>query len=398
MPGRVSAVFASLRSNPRLLLVKPSISMFLLRYIWKFRPRMCGGNLILHSHLPPLNSRAYARFVDEHLRGGISGPSHAQIGVTNLCPHKCAYCYNIGRSGEPLDTPAILSTVSALAELGVVWLGLTGGEPLLNPDLVSIVGRASGKCAVKLFTTGCGLTGELARDLRRAGLFSVSVSLDHWEAGTHDLVRGHPGAFQEALGAIDTFRSAGLDIGVSSVLTGEMIRSGETERLLAFLEGLGIHEAWLSEAKPSGRVSWAADSDFGEPERRLLAEMQDAYNRRGPMTVNYLGHFEGPDHFGCNAGVKMVYVDAFGEVSPCVFTPLSFGNVRNRPLNQIWSEMSSLFRPSSGCFCHANRRLFPRFDAGELPIPPGKSGELAREAVFSSRSRFQSLLNFSEEG
>jgi MoaA/NifB/PqqE/SkfB family radical SAM enzyme len=372
--------------------------MFLLRYIWKFRPRMCGGNLILHSHLPPLNSRAYARFVDEHLRRRISGPSHAQIGVTNLCPHRCPYCYNIGRSGEPMDTPAILSAVASLADLGVVWLGLTGGEPLLNPDLVTIVGRAAEKCAVKLFTTGSGLSPELARDLRRAGLFSVSVSLDHWEAGTHDLGRGHPGAFQEALGAIETFRSAGLDIGVSSVLTGEMIRSGETERLLAFLESLGIHEAWLSETKPSGRESWVADADFGEPERRLLASMQDVYNRRSPMTVNYLGHFEGPEHFGCNAGTKMVYVDAFGEVSPCVFTPLSFGNLRNRPLRDIWGEMSPLFKSSSGCFCHANRRLFPRFDAGELPIPPEKSAELAREAVFSPGSRFQVLLNGPEEG
>ena len=65
--------------------------------------------------------------------------------------------------------------------------------------------------------------------------------------------------------------------------------------------------------------------------------MQDAHNRRSGgvadgMVVNYLGHFEGRENFGCNAGCKMVYVDTFGEVSPCVFLPFSFGNVRERPL------------------------------------------------------------------
>jgi len=393
VPGRTAAVFASLKSNPRLLLAKPSINVFLLGYIRKFRPRRVGGHLILHSHLPPLNSSAYSRFVDMHILRRTPGPSHAQIGVSSVCPHKCGFCYNHGRSGEPLDSDAILRAVSALQELGVVWLGLTGGEPLLNPDLVSIVARAAEKCAVKLFTTGCGLTMEMARDLKRAGLFSVSVSIDHWEAEAHDRGRGCPGAFDEAVRAVSTFRSAGLDTGVSAVLTGDMMRSGSVEKLLAFLETLSIHEAWLSEAKPSGRDSWKESPVFGEQDRRQMAALQDEYNRKGLLNVNYLGHFEGPDHFGCNAGTKMVYVDSFGEVSPCVFTPVSFGNVRARPLREIWEGMSSVFRPASGCFCHQNHGLYPRFDDGRLPIPPDRARELVREAVFAPMSRFQSLLN-----
>lgn len=393
MPGSIKAVLSSLLSNPGLLLGKPSVNLFLLDYIRKFTPRRTGGDLILHSHLPPLNSRAYSRFVDLHMLRRAEGPSHAQIGVTTVCPYRCSFCYNKGRSGEPLDTAAILGAISALQQLGVIWLGLTGGEPLLNPDLVRIVGRAAEKCAVKLFTTGHGLTPEMAGDLKKAGLFSVSVSLDHWEAEVHDKGRGYKGAFDQALRAIATFRSAGLDTGVSAVLTGEMIREGSARKLLDFLETLDINEAWLSEAKPSDRISWEAGKTFGEHERRFLASFQDSYNRRGSLTVNYLGHFEGPEHFGCNAGTKMVYVDAFGEVGPCVFTPLSFGNVREKPLKEIWDGMRPFFRPSSSCFCHENYLLFQRFDVGGLPIPPEKAEELAAEAVFSPMSRFQKLLN-----
>ncbi len=152
-------------------------------------------------------------------------------------------------------------------------------------------------------------------------MFSVSVSLDHWEAETHDRGRGYPGAFAEALRAIEIFKSAGLDTGVSAVLTKDMIRTGQAGRLLDYLGTLGIDEAWLSEAKPSSRPFWKEDGVCSEADRRALVELQDRSNRNGGPVVNYLGHFEGPENFGCNAGTKMIYIDAFGEVSPCVFTP-----------------------------------------------------------------------------
>ncbi len=91
----------------------------------------------------------------------------------------------------------------------------------------------------------------------------------------------------------------------------------------------------------------------------MLRQLQDRHNRearRGGMTVNYLGHFESGETFGCNAGHKMIYIDAYGEVSPCVFTPNTFGNLRAQSLPQIWSAMTASFRPSSSCFIHENWR------------------------------------------
>ena len=128
------------------------------------------------------------------------------------------------------------------------------------------------------------------------------------------------------------------------------------ERLVAFLESLGIHEAWLSEAKPTVERLWRDELVHhrrGAPASSCA--FQDDYNRRGTgMTINYLGHFEGAETFGCNAGCKMVYVDPFGEVSPCVFIPMSFGNVRERPLADIYEDMRSLFPSEDACFLNKN--------------------------------------------
>jgi len=392
MLKNIPALTDCLARNPSMLRVSPKINLALLKYMGKFRVRRVGGRTVLHSHLPPLNSPAYGRFVRDHLLGKSPGPSHAQIGLTDACPQKCGYCYNKGRQGTVMDSATIRRTISDLKAMGVFWLGFTGGEPLLNRDIVEITAEASTDCAVKLFTTGSGLTPALATRLKDAGLFSVSVSLDHWTAEVHDAARGTAGAFQTALRAIEIFRAAGIHTSVSAVLSAEMIRRGQVEPYLEFLQGLGLDEAWLSELKPSIQLPDNPSGLITQDERQSLIRLQDRWNRAGGMTVNYLGHFEGPDNFGCNAGRKMIYVDAFGEVSPCVFVPMTFGNVRQKPLAKIWSEMRNDFAPGSDCFLIRNQDLLRSRANGPIPIPPEVSRDLMRDVHFSAPGRFVGLI------
>jgi MoaA/NifB/PqqE/SkfB family radical SAM enzyme len=399
-PRSTTPLFPMLRTvaaNPRMLTVKPGASLFMADYMKKFPVRRFGDNLILHSHLPALNSRAYSRFVAHHLVERKPGPSHAQIGLTNRCPQNCEYCYNKQRTGIPMDTATIRRTIDELRDAGVCWLGFTGGEPLLNPDIVELAAYASADMAVKLFTTGVGLTRELARDLAAAGVFSVCVSLDHWEAERHNVSRRYPRAFQAAMEAIAILKEVpGLHVSVSSVLSREMIRTGQVKRLLGFLESLGIDEAWLSELKPSVEDFWSADLVITEQERRQLAALQNAYNRRakstGGMIVSYLGHFEGAENFGCNAGTKMVYVDAFGEVSPCVFIPCSFGNVRERPLSEILTEMRGHCPGGGECFINKNYRLLAEGGSAALPLDRQRTIAAFEQAEFGAASAFNRRL------
>jgi MoaA/NifB/PqqE/SkfB family radical SAM enzyme len=379
----------TLAANPKLLRVKPSINAFMLRYLRKFKAVNIGGDLILHSHLPPLTSKAYSRFVDLHLLKRVSGPSHAQIGLTNSCPQNCEYCYNKDRKGMDMDTLTINKVIQDLKEMGVVWLGFTGGEPLLNKDIIRITEAAGDDIALKLFTTGCSLTRELATDLKAAGLFSVSVSLDHWKAEEHDRIRQYEGAFQTALKAVDIFKNIGdIHVGVSAVLSREMIERNQVEEFLEFLTGLGIHEAWLSEAKPSVAEFWNKALLITPEEQARLIELQDRYNQEGKMTVNYLGHFESKNYFGCNAGHKMVYVDAFGGVSPCVFTPMIFGNVRKSSVKSLFQEMKACFRSSDSCFINTNFELFEKYVPRGLELTKDQALTIMREACFGQLPEF----------
>lgn len=385
------ALIKALLSNPQIIRVKPSINWFLTKYMGKFNLLNVDGQLIIHSHLPAVNSKAFTRFINEHLLARTEGPSHAQIGLTNACPQNCRYCYNKNRSGELLNTAEIKQLIQELKKMGVFWLGFTGGEPLLNKDIVEIVKSVGDDCAIKLFTTGSNLTEQLAAELKKAGLLYVSISLDHWEEEEHDRIRGCKGAFRTALRAIDIFKSIGVHVSVSAVISREMLQGNQAQELLKFLSSLDIHEAWLSETKPTVEAFWNKAAVITEEERLSLVSLQDKYNKEGRITVNYLGHFEGGEHFGCNAGNKMVYIDAFGEVSPCVFTPMTFGNVRDKSVQAVFSEMKEHFPSESCCFINKNYELLKKYYKGQFPISKEDIMEMMKEIRFSPLSEFSRL-------
>ncbi len=384
-------VAGALCSHPQILRAKPSVNWFLCQYLRKFRVIDVGGNLIVHSHLPPLNSKAYGRFIDGHLLAREVRFSHAQVGVTQACPQRCDYCYNKDRRGTVMKTETILDVIRTLKESGVFWIGLTGGEPLLNKDLPAIVESIGDDCAGKLFTTGVGLTPERAADLKNAGLTYATVSLDDAREAEHDRIRRFPGAYRAALRAIDLFRSTGIHVSVSAVLSRAMLREHRVEEFLSFLRRLGIHEAWLSEAKPAVQAYWNTDLVITDEERTELIALQDRLNNDGGMTVNYLSHFEDASHFGCTAGHKMVYVDAFGDVSPCVFIPMSFGNVHQRPLAEILTSMQRQFPSERGCFINRNYATIRKHFRGTAPIDEDGSTRILRETEFGPLARFFAL-------
>ena len=385
------ALIKALMSNIQILRVQPSINWFLIKYMGKFNLLNIDGQLIMHSHLPPVSSKAFTRFINEHLLAKTEGPSHAQIGLTNACPQNCQFCYNKNRSGELLSTAEIKQLIKELKKMGVFWLGFTGGEPLLNKDIIEILKSVGDDCAIKLFTTGSNLTEQLAAELKKSGLLYVSISLDHWEEEEHDQIRGYKGAFRTALKAIDIFKSMGVHVSVSSVISREMLHENQVQEFLKFLISLGIHEAWLSETKPTVEAFWNKASVITEEERLSLVSLQDKYNKEGKITVNYLGHFEGGENFGCNAGNKMVYIDAFGEVSPCVFTPMTFGNVLDKSVQAIFSEMKEYFPSENRCFINTNYELLKKYYKGQFPINKEDTIELMKEIKFNPMSKFSRL-------
>lgn len=269
--------------------------------------------------------------------------------LTHACPLHCLYCSNpvelIRRSAE-LSTADWQRVLAEAGELGVVNCHLSGGEPLLRPDLEEIVAAAEqAGIYTQLVTSGVGLTGERLSVLADAGLRSVQLSMqDATAAGSIDIAGTD--AFAAKTAAAREVVAAGLPLGVNVVLH---------RRNLAHLDRiveLGV--AWGAERIELANVQlygWAYRNQAALlPDRELVDEAKRVVRR---LRVELAGTVElvwvVPDYID---GVAKPCMGGWGRVSltvgpdgtalPCpgayALPDLDPPNVRERSLAWIWSE------------------------------------------------------------
>ncbi|MBI4288020.1 MAG: radical SAM protein [Chloroflexi bacterium] len=150
-------------------------------------------------------------------------PSLISWNLTERCNLACGHCY---LDASPMPARAELSenecyrTVDEIAQLCPgAMLVLSGGEPLLRPDFLSIVRRAADRGLVTVVgTNGTLLTAELARRMAGYGVMGAGVSLDSATPRLHDRIRGMPGAWQLAASGIAAAQQAGLQVQVQATV------------------------------------------------------------------------------------------------------------------------------------------------------------------------------------
>ena len=144
--------------------------------------------------------------------------THAVWELTLACNLACGHCGSRAgaRRARELSPAEALVVAGRLADGGVREVTLIGGEAYLRPDWADVArALAARDVVVTLVTGGLGLTARLAGMLAEAGVAGASVSLDGLEA-THDALRGVPGSWRAALGAIGHLRAAGVPTAVNS--------------------------------------------------------------------------------------------------------------------------------------------------------------------------------------
>ncbi len=329
---------------------------------------LVNGKIFVNSYFPPFPSRAFESVTKAWhcAMKGITIPEIATIAITNKCPYDCEYCSVFDKTVRDLSTESIIQTIHSLQEMGTYHLSLTGGEPLLRKDLTDIVRSVDSRSIVKLFSTGYSLTQERARELKKAGLFSINISLDNIDPQTHDTGCHYNGAFDIALNAIQYSKAASLLTCVATVVTKERIRSGEIFRFLEFMKKLDVDEVTIFEPIPTGKLAFCDDAILGDNERRLLTllhkEANGSKDNKYPRIFSF-PYVESQEYMGCGAGCTRLHVTALGEVMPCDFTQVTFGNIQKEPIEAIWKRMDKTFeKPSTGCFALDNYKLLRESD------------------------------------
>ncbi|OGL15548.1 MAG: hypothetical protein A3G97_02275 [Candidatus Rokubacteria bacterium RIFCSPLOWO2_12_FULL_69_21] len=278
--------------------------------------------------------------------------------LTRRCNLQCDHCYISAGPGprrpDELSTAECLRVMDEIAEINPnIFLILTGGEPLLHPDLPAL---ASAACArgftVVVGTNGVLLREQQARLLRESGVRGVSLSLDSTEPARHDAFRRLPGAWQGVVRAAGICRAEGLDFSLHMsvtdwnareipAMTGLAGELGATVLNLFFLVRCGRAEG-LTDI-PAAQYE-AILTDLVETERaggrpgglRVRARCAPQYRRlvweRDPASPLLAAYAEG----ACPAGKQYCRITPEGDVTPSPYMPLSVGNLRERSFADLW--------------------------------------------------------------
>src|SRR6266404_5741877 len=247
------------------------------------------------------------------VKGGLSTshPIMAHIIPIRRCNLACTYCNEYDDFSKPVPTEVMIGRINQLADLGTSILTLSGGEPLLHPDLDEIIAamRARGVLAC-MITNGYLLTADRVKRLNRAGLDHMQISIDN--VMPDDVSKKSLKVLDKKLQILAEY--AEFHVNINSVLGGgihnpdDALVVGKRALELGFTSTVGIIHDGGGQLKP-----------IGERERAVFLEMKK-FEKKNFSQINYFQNDIAngrPSNWRCRAGARYLYVCEDGLVHYC---------------------------------------------------------------------------------
>jgi MoaA/NifB/PqqE/SkfB family radical SAM enzyme len=335
--------------------------------LWCYRRILFSNNLIPTILKSRRNIIAY-----EHGRAPVAGPYMAELDITYRCNCRCEMCQ---RWSDPRRGELSLEDYQALAKefqkLGVHQISIAGGEPLLRPDVFSIIESfAKLGMSVNLCTNGL-LLQKYHDEICSSGATCVSVSLDGATAERHDAIRGIPGSYRQIEKGIETLLLKHGNAETRPITRVRMtISNRNADEIRAF------YEMWDQKVDDVllQPVHHCHDSYYtGLDDKNLNIDPQivteqivgtpladDGYMKQ---LVNSLKLDRSFPNQRCYAGVLMARIDPWGNVYPCLEQHVEVGNLSEKTFESIWeSQRFNIERErlasNRECTCWYNNTAF----------------------------------------
>lgn len=340
--------------------------------------------------VPPIGSKAYRSFIQtaknhdsaftDLVLNRKRAPDIFSLAVTAKCHNNCKFCSAHGhKKGEELTTNEWQNVISQIQDLGSCIIEFTGGEPLLRDDLEEIISSIDDRSRSFVATSGFGLTIKRAISLKNAGLNGVFISIDSPDSKENDETRGD-GAYETAIKAVKNALKAELCVIINCIIPKNRLNEKYVFEICHFAQKMGANEILLIKPLRAGRLLNVKEEPDIYYDNEATEKMQIIY-RRAVKKFKKLKIFssallEWDKTRGCIGGIQLSYINFTGELFPCDFLPLSFGNVRHEPLKDIWTKMNVCMGiPKRQCMCTS---LLNELRNNELPINKEKSLELCK--------------------
>jgi radical SAM protein with 4Fe4S-binding SPASM domain len=261
------------------------------------------------------------RFVNQFLRKDFL---HVNMQLLYNCNFKCRIC---DFWKEPyLDYPKLSKEQveiisSKLKSIGSLMVSIGGGEPLLHPDLIDITGIIAKDHFPMMICNGWYISPKNARELFKAGMYEVSISVDYADAARHDEQRGHKGAYNKAISALQILHENRVypnqRVHMISVVMDDNL--DQIEPLIKIAKKMGI--TYLVTFYSNGRGT-KEQKKFSADISKYLLSLKKQY-KEFVVFPGYINKFtEAYRNNGgiqpCYAGKNLFNIDSQGNVSRCI--------------------------------------------------------------------------------
>ena len=236
-------------------------------------------------------------------------PFLAQMVVVRRCNLTCGYCNEFDETSEPVPTDVLKARIDRLKELGTFSLELTGGEPLLHPDIAELIRYARGLdfYKVMMISNAYLLNQKKVEELNLAGLMEMQVSVDG--VMPNDVTVKVLKPMLPKLKVLAKY--AKFKVVLSAVLGAakpeEVLTVVRTAKEMGFRPRVLV----LHDGGGQMRLSAGEQAVFQEVRRELGQKFKEAGDYRDRL-LN-----EGSAPFKCRAGARYLYVDEFGDIAWC---------------------------------------------------------------------------------
>ena len=271
-------------------------------------------------------------------------PLSVQLDLTYRCNERCVHCYLDHHDHGEMTTAEIKDLLDQMADAGVFYLTISGGEILMRRDFFEILEYARMRTfCIKLKTNGILIRKKEADRIKALGVESVQISIYSHVPEVHDAITKLPGSLEQSIEAIRRLRAHGIQVTIANVLMVQNANDYSGVRALAAELG--------AQFIMDPTVTPMMDGDRGildlNVDEAALREVFRNESLAGGNIEEFCAPPLGPgeddlDMLPCSAGHTACYVSPYGDVYPCVQFPLPSGNVRRTKFVDIWRDSPQL--------------------------------------------------------
>lgn len=273
----------------------------------------------------------------------LGTPLSVQLDLTYRCNERCLHCYLDHDDHGELTTSEIIHLLDELADAGVFFLSMSGGEILLRKDFFEILEHARAlRFCVKLKTNAVLIRERQAERIRSLGVHSVQISIYSHRPEVHDSITKVPGSLTRSLDAIRFLKARGLKVIIADVLMLQNIQDYPGVRALAAELGVEFTIDPTITPKMDGDRSILNLNVEQASLRQVFRDETLVGNVEEFCASPIQADDDDLDSLPCSASHTACYVSPYGDVYPCVQFPLPCGNVRRSRFLDIWRHSDQL--------------------------------------------------------